>query len=84
MQLKESRYSRILAFLLALKVPIIQPGGNFCLKVGMKRAINPWYKTEGKIALAKLTWRTHTIVQKKFEQKDIISCTVQSYTSQVL
>ena len=49
-----------LAFLLALKVPIIQPGGNFCLKVGMKRAINPWYKTEGKIALAKLTLRTHT------------------------
>ena len=41
-------------------MPIIQPGGNFCLKVGMKRAINPWYKTEGKIALAKLTWRTHT------------------------
>ena len=50
----------------------------------MKRAINPWYKTEGKIAPAKLTWWTHTIVQKKFEQKDIISCTAQSYTSQVL
>ena len=63
-------------------MPIIQPGGNFCLKVGMKRAINPWYKTEGKIALAKLTWRTHTST-KKIVQKDIISCTVQSYTSQV-
>ena len=46
-------------------MPIIQPGGNFCLKVGMKRAINPWYKTEGKIALAKLTWRTHTSTKKE-------------------
>jgi len=41
----------------------------------MKRAINPWYKTEGKIALAKLTWRTHTIVQKKFSMAKLSNFT---------